>query len=77
MRLALCIAATLAATICLAVTPAGQPDLRLVAVKMSRDQIRSLPIVERPNRPIHFYGNAVRRRHQRQHAAPVRPAAPR
>ena len=26
-----------------------------------RAQIRSMPITERPNRPLHFYGNAVRR----------------
>ncbi len=26
-----------------------------------RAQIRSMPILERPNRPLHFYGNAVRR----------------
>ncbi len=26
-----------------------------------RAYIRSLPITERPNRPFHFYGNAVRR----------------
>ncbi|REK15737.1 MAG: hypothetical protein DWQ37_07925 [Planctomycetota bacterium] len=32
---------------------------------LSRQQIRSMPILERPSRPGHFYGNAVRRRHQR------------
>ena len=26
-----------------------------------REQIKSTPIVERPYRPLHFYGNAVRR----------------
>ncbi len=26
-----------------------------------RAQIRAMPILERPNRPLHFYGNAVRR----------------
>lgn len=29
---------------------------------MSRREIKSIPITERPNRPGHFYGNAVRRR---------------
>ncbi|MDO4574906.1 MAG: hypothetical protein Q4D98_06790 [Planctomycetia bacterium] len=28
----------------------------------TRAAIRSMPILERPNRPGHFYGNAVRRR---------------
>ena len=28
-----------------------------------RTHIRSLHILDRPNRPIHFYGNAIRRRH--------------
>ena len=30
-----------------------------------REQIRSTPILERPYRPLHFYGNAVRRAHYR------------
>lgn len=29
---------------------------------MTRQEIRSMPILERPNRPGHFYGNTVRRR---------------
>lgn len=32
---------------------------------MSRQEIRSMPILDRPNRPGHFYGNTVRRRHSR------------
>ena len=28
-----------------------------------REQIKSTPILERPYRPLHFYGNAVRRAH--------------
>jgi hypothetical protein len=28
---------------------------------LSRAEIRSMPITERPSRPGHFYGNAVRR----------------
>lgn len=28
-----------------------------------KQQIESTPIVDRPNRPLHFYGNAVRRKH--------------
>ncbi len=32
---------------------------------LSREQIRSMHILDRPSRPGHFYGNAVRRRYQR------------
>lgn len=30
-----------------------------------RDQIKSMPIEQRPYRPLHFYGNAVRRNYYR------------
>ncbi len=30
-----------------------------------RQQIESTPILQRPYRPLHFYGNAVRRRYYR------------
>ena len=33
--------------------------------RLSRQEIRSMPILERPNRPGHFYGNTVRRRNSR------------
>ena len=65
MRLAALTAVAVVALAALVATPARPQDPRCVAVNMSREQIRSLPIVERPNRPIHFYGNAVRRRHHR------------
>lgn len=32
----------------------------------SRQTIKSMPIVARPSRPGHFYGNTVRRLHQRR-----------
>ena len=35
--------------------------------KKIRRYIRSLPLLQRPNRPGHFYGNTVRRRHARHH----------
>ncbi len=35
------------------------------AASMSRREIRSMPIVQRPSRPGHFYGNAVRRNYAR------------
>lgn len=30
-----------------------------------REQIKSMPIEARPYRPLHFYGNSVRRNHYR------------
>lgn len=39
----------------------AQVDLRTQAAR--REAIRQMPILMRPNRPGHFYGNAVRRRH--------------
>ena len=32
----------------------------------TRQSIKSMPIVARPSRPGHFYGNTVRRVHQRR-----------
>jgi len=37
------------------------------AKNVSRAEIRSMPITQRPSRPGHFYGNTVRRRHTRHH----------
>jgi hypothetical protein len=34
---------------------------------VSRQEIRQMPILERPSRPGHFYGNTVRRGHTRTH----------
>ncbi len=33
---------------------------------MTRRDIRNTPIVQRPSRPGHFYGNTVRRSYQRK-----------
>jgi hypothetical protein len=46
-------------------------DPRVVTFGDSRDQIKSTPITQRPNRPLHVYGNSVRRRHHRSGAAPT------
>jgi hypothetical protein len=35
-----------------------------------KQQIESTPIVDRPNRPFHFYGNTVRREYYRGSPAP-------
>lgn len=77
MRFALLVAAALAAGLAPAAAPRAAEPPVLVASDLTRSQIRSMPIEARPNRPIHFYGNAVRRRHQRAAApapVPVRPA---
>jgi hypothetical protein len=52
-------------------------DGPIIAFGPERQQIRETPILERENRPLHFYGNTVRRRHGRQTTAiaPARPAA--
>lgn len=33
---------------------------------LTPQQIRQMPLLQRPNRPGHFYGNTVRRIHQRR-----------
>lgn len=33
---------------------------------LTRQEIRNMPLLERPNRPGHFYGNTVRRLHNRR-----------
>lgn len=40
-------------------------DPRIVTFGESREQIQNTPILQRPNRPLHVYGNTVRRRHSR------------
>ena len=45
-------------------------DPRIVTFGETRDQIKSTPITQRPNRPLHVYGNTVRRRHHRDTAKP-------
>jgi hypothetical protein len=37
----------------------------VIATGEERQKIRSTPIEQRPNRPLHFYGNTVRRMHHR------------
>ena len=40
-------------------------DPRVITFGSERDQIKSIPIEQRPNRPLHVYGNSVRRRQSR------------
>jgi hypothetical protein len=46
-------------------------SLRVIATGSFRDKIRSTPIEKRPYRPLHVYGNSVRRRHYRGTMLPV------
>ena len=43
----------------------------VIARGAERAKIESTPILERPYRPLHFYGNTVRRRHYRGTALPA------
>jgi hypothetical protein len=47
-------------------------DPRVVTVGPAREQIKSTPITQRPYRPLHVYGNTVRRRHSRGSSGPSR-----
>jgi hypothetical protein len=40
-------------------------DPRIVTFGETRQQIQNTPVLERPNRPLHVYGNTARRRHSR------------
>jgi hypothetical protein len=41
-------------------------DPRVVTFGAEREQIKSTPIEQRPYRPLHVYGNSVRRRQTRR-----------
>lgn len=43
----------------------------VIARGAEREKIQNTPILERPYRPLHFYGNTVRRRHYRGSAVPA------
>jgi len=40
-------------------------DPRIIAFGEAREQIKSTPMLDRPYRPLHVYGNTARRRHNR------------
>jgi hypothetical protein len=48
-------------------------DPRIVTFGEAREEIKSTPITQRPYRPLHVYGNTVRRRHERAAASPTAP----
>ncbi len=55
-----------------AAAPSNEPGWLGVVVARGelKQWIDSTPIVDRPNRPFHFYGNTVRRQYYRGTAAP-------
>jgi hypothetical protein len=40
-------------------------DPRIITFGDTRQQIQNTPMLERPYRPLHVYGNTARRRHSR------------
>lgn len=40
-------------------------DPRVVTFGEARQELQNTPVLERPYRPLHVYGNTARRRHQR------------
>jgi len=64
----------LAGMTCLGSSASGQEpgwSGRVIAFGEQRAQIESTPIVHRSYRPLHVYGNTVRRRYYRGTALPV------
>jgi len=56
-----------AAIVAIAAIPTAGADFdpRVVTFGEEREQIKNTPIEKRPNRPLHIYGNSVRRRQGR------------
>jgi hypothetical protein len=59
---------------CLFTTTASAADelsgrLPIIAHGELKEQIKSMPIEQRPDRPLHFYGNTIRRWYRRSGAA--------
>lgn len=50
-------------------------DPRVITFGSERDEIKSIPIEKRPYRPLHVYGNSIRRRHGRSVTAPPQTGA--
>jgi len=61
--------ATVATVALVPMTPVDAASARIepqiIARGENREQVQNTPILERPNRPLHVYGNTVRRRHHR------------
>ncbi len=50
-----------------------EPDWSPIVIPRGeyREYIKSMPIEERPYRPLHFYGNTIRRNHYRGNPLPM------
>lgn len=70
LRAALVVAAIFPAALASAAGTGFDP--RVVTFGAAREELQSTPITDRPYRPLHVYGNSIRRRHER--AATSRPA---
>ncbi len=44
---------------------------QVIKPRLQREQIRQTPLIHRPYRPLHFYGNTVRRAHYHGRALPT------
>ncbi|RLS77014.1 MAG: hypothetical protein DWI03_07715 [Planctomycetota bacterium] len=65
MRTIMYAAVTTAGLFGAALAEAANFDPRVITFGEARQEIQSTPVLQRPNRPLHIYGNAARRRHQR------------
>ena len=61
----LAVAALLLAPVADRPARAADFDPRVITFGDSRQEIKSMPMTQRPNRPLHVYGNTVRRRADR------------
>lgn len=75
LRLAI-LGVAIGSLLCLSASFGREPNLTaaMSARSQMRQQIAATPLLERPNRPGHFYGNTVRRAYYRG-AAPARPSS--
>ena len=58
-------AVALLAPLAVPAAPAADFDPRVITFGDARQEIKSTPVTQRPNRPLHVYGNTVRRRADR------------
>jgi hypothetical protein len=65
MRTIMFAAVTAAGLLCAAMAQGANFDPRVITFGEARQEIQSTPVLQRPNRPLHIYGNAARRRHHR------------
>lgn len=49
-----------------ATTASASNSYPIIATGKQREQIKAIPITQRPYRPLHFYGNSVRRAYHRR-----------